>query len=188
MRAATLLCALLFGISAAGLAACGSKRASVVVETVTVPAQQSTPTTQTATTPAPTPTNPRKTRTGPGPAFTQGTGGTPATPNADLTAAEASVTSRGFSPVGTSTYRSSQTLRVLIGASASGRKAFFFDGSRYLGTDATHASRSVTVIDQGDTSVTLRYGTTAGPKDVRFQLDQGRLMAIDTIPPAAARG
>jgi hypothetical protein len=174
---------LLVGLAAAAaLASCGSKRAAVVVETVTVTTPR---TTSTQATTATTPTTPTQTRTATGPGFT---GGTPATPSGALSAALASLSSRGFTPVSTSTYQPGDTLRVLIGRRSGAEQAFFFNGSRYLGTDASGTSRSISVVGQSDTQVSLRYATTSGPQTVRFVLDMGRLMALDSIPSSAARG
>jgi hypothetical protein len=147
-----------------------------------------TRTTQTVTAPTAT------TRTQTAPAFA-GTGGTPA---GDLGAAVAKVRGLGFSPVTTSTYDANQTLRVLIGARAAGaQQAFFFDGSKFLGTDAAATSGQLAVAGHGDTDVALRYGIyrpgdrtccpSGPPQTVRFVLDGGHLVAQDPIPGTAAR-
>lgn len=187
------------------LAACGSTPSATTVVTVTVPAPATT-TTGTTTTPPPTstvtkttrtvtttaPTSTTRTQTAPG--FT-GTGGTPA---GDLGAAVAKVRSLGFSPLGTSTYDPSQTLRVLIGAKAAGaQQAFFFDGAKFLGTDAAATSGMISVSGHGDTDVTLRYGIynptdrlccpSGPPQTVHFVLDGGHLVAQNPIPGTVAR-
>src|SRR5206468_6809634 len=153
------------------LAACGgsSNSSSPAPVTVTVtapspatatspetvaPAPSKTVTTPTTTPPAPTPTAPR-------PAFTRTTGGTPAA--SDLDAAVGKLRALGFTPLSTRTYDSGETLRVLVGArtgsaDAHTQQAFFFDGAKYLGTDAAATSGQIGVIGYGDTDVTLRYG------------------------------
>jgi hypothetical protein len=106
----------------------------------------------------------------------------------------------GFTPVSTTTFAPDQTLHVLVGArqgAARTQQAFFFSGAKYLGTDTAAASGLITVTAHGDTDVTLRYGIynpsdgvccpSGAPVSVRFELDGGRLMALDPIPGAAAR-
>ncbi len=197
---------------ATSLAACGATQSSSSVTptvTVTVPAS---PTTTTPVAPA---TTPRRTtgqttatvpaapptRTAPAPAFTRTTGGTPA-PGGDLQAAVAKVHALGFTPLSTAAYDPNQTLRVLVGArtgSADARtqQAFFFDGPRYLGTDASATSGQIAVVGHGDTDVRLRYAIyrpsdpdccpTGTPRTVDFTLDGGHLVAADPIPAVADR-
>jgi LppP/LprE lipoprotein len=181
--------------SAAGVAACGSSNASQTsLPTVTITAPPPTPTQQapTATVPATTTTIPNvttpvnQTRTATAPAFTSTTGGTSAQ-GGDLQAAVATLKTRGYTPLSTSTYDPDQTLRVLIGSSGGREQAFFFDGTTYLGTDTKLPSRSISVTGQTDTEVTLQYGTTNGPVSVHFELDMGQLTPLDTIPSTAAR-
>jgi hypothetical protein len=187
------------------LAACGSSPRATTVVTVTVPAPATattgttttptasstvTTTTKTVTTTAP----PSSTRTETAPAFA-GTGGTPA---GDLGVAVAKLRSLGFSPLSTATYDPNQTLRVLIGAKAAGaQQAFFFDGAKFLGTDAAATSGAISVAGHGDTDVTLRYGIynptdrlccpSGPPQTVRFVLDSGHLVAQNPIPGTVAR-
>jgi hypothetical protein len=104
----------------------------------------------------------------------------------------------GYTPADTSQYRSAQTLRVLVGTrTGSGdgyaQQAFFFLDGRYLGTDASAPSAGIDVVAQSDTEVTLGYRlyrpgdplccARGGQADVRFQLNDGRLSALDPIPP-----
>lgn len=94
---------------------------------------------------------------------------------------------------GTATYGQGDTLHVLIGAARDGRRpgerAFFFNETTYLGTDASAPSARISVLAHGDSQVTLGYtlrdGTVAS---VRFALDMGLLNALDPIPSASARG
>jgi hypothetical protein len=100
--------------------------------------------------------------------------------------------------VNTSDYHSSQTLRVLVGRRAAAgdgysQSAFFFVNERYIGTDAIQPSATLRVVSQGDTEVTLAYPLYrrgdamccpgAGEAQVRFQLNNGKLVALDPIPP-----
>lgn len=133
------------------------------------------------------------TRIATAPAFAQqgGEGG-------DLAAATALVKAHGYTPVNTSDYRPAQTLRVLIATrTGSGdgydQRAFFFVGGKYIGTDASTPSAAVSVVRQSDTEITLAYPLyrshdplccpSGGRTEVRFQLDNGRLVALDPIPP-----
>jgi len=89
---------------------------------------------------------------------------------------------------------------VLVGtrtgsADGYGQQAFFFVNGRYIGTDAKESSASVRVVSQSDTEVTLAYPLYrkndplccpgGGTATVRFQLNNGRLTALGTIPPAS---
>ncbi|HXC45964.1 MAG TPA: LppP/LprE family lipoprotein [Solirubrobacteraceae bacterium] len=136
------------------------------------------------------------TRTTTAPAFTKESGG-----GEGLAAAVGVVKAHGYSVGETSTYRPEQTLRVLVGTRTGssdgyGQQAFFFVDGRYAGTDSSEPSASVKVLGQSDTEVTLAYpvyrsgdplGKPSGEKTVRFQLNNGRLVALDPIPSAAAR-
>lgn len=116
-----------------------------------------------------------------------------------LASAVATVRRQGYTPNDTAQYQPQQTLRVLTatrtGAGAEHeQRAFFFVEERYIGTDASQPSGSLKVLAQGETSVTLGYGMYrpgdsrccpgGGERSVRFQLDNGRLQALDPIPPA----
>jgi hypothetical protein len=141
------------------------------------------------------------TRTAPAPAFV-GTGGQApqARAGAAATAAADVVTAHGYTPVDISDYHAAQTLRVLIGtrtgAAAGTERAFFFLGDRYLGTDAAEPSGSLAVVSQSDTEVALAYALyrphdpvccpSGGQAVVHFQLDNGALTPLGTIPPATS--
>jgi len=196
-----LATALLAPACAALLAACGSTTTTVTAasaptqsSTATVPA--STPASTTGTATSTTPAPPASTsesaaqstaRTAPEPAFTQ-----QETHAEGLTGALATVRSLGYTPQSPSGYHSGQTLRVLVGTRAStgrGQLAFFFDDNHYLGTDVRVPSTSISIASQGETEVTVAYalfrqGSPAGQSTVRFQLNNGRLQALDPIPPA----
>jgi hypothetical protein len=191
--------------SAALLAACGSQTKTVTA-TNAPPAAQAATSTQTqtqqtappSTTQTPTTSNSGGTpaegaHTAPEPAFTEheshGEG---------ANAAAAVVHAHGYTPTDPSQYHSNQTLRVLVGERAgSGQQAFFFVGNRYIGTDTMQPSASVKVSSQGDTEVTLVYPLYrsgdplccpgGGQATVHFQLNNGRLVPLDPIPPASSK-
>jgi hypothetical protein len=136
------------------------------------------------------------TRTTTAPAFTK-----ESTSPEGLGAAVAVIKAHGYTPGETSTYNPSNTLRVLVGtrddsSDGYGQQAFFFVDGRYIGTDTKEPSASVKVIGQSDTEVTLAYSLykpgdplshpSGGEATVHFQLNNGRLVALDPIPPATS--
>jgi len=157
----------------------GSQTQSTKSSTTTTSA--STVPTQTTTdggTPTPA------TRTAPEPAFTEKTASSSSS-SEGLAAATAVVQAHGYSAADTSTYHPNQTLRVLIGTrTGSGQQAFFFVDGRYIGTDTKEPSATVSVASQGETEVTLAY---PGQVKVTFQLNNGKLVALSSIPPESAR-
>jgi hypothetical protein len=208
---ATLL-ALLGACSAVALGGCGGSQTKTVTaasapaatQSTSTSSTSSTTTTATATTPttttsAPTSTAggtaaPTTTRTAPEPEFTQ-----QETQVEGLAGAVAALKARGYTPSETSQYHASQTLRVLVGTRTGsgdgyGQQAFFFVAGRYIGTDTKEPSATVEVLAQSDTEVTLGYplyrkgdplaSPSGGRATVRFQLDDGKLTALDPIPPA----
>lgn len=136
------------------------------------------------------------TRTGSAPAFAkEPTGGE------GLNQAITVVKAHGYSPPNTSDYHADQTLRVLLATrtgSADGyaQQAFFFVGGRYIGTDTSAPSAGIRLVSQGDTEATLAYRLfrpgdplccgRGGEATVRFQLNNGRLVALDPIPPVSS--
>jgi LppP/LprE lipoprotein len=179
---------------------CGSGTKTVTVSSAPPVAQTGAPTTpavKTPTTNAP-PTSSVTTTSGtthsaPEPAFTQ-----EKAPSEGAAAAAAIVRSKGFTPNDTSQYHSNQALRVLVArrtASGDGyaQQAFFFVNGRYIGTDTREPSATLRVASQSDTEVTLAYPLYrkndalccpgGGQATVRFQLNNGRLTALDPIPP-----
>jgi hypothetical protein len=119
-----------------------------------------------------------------------------------LAHALAVVRAHGYTANDTSDYHPDQTLRVLVGTrtgSADGhqQQAFFFVDGRYIGTDSSQPSAAVKVVAQGDTEVTLAYQlykpgqplccATGGEAQVRFQLNNGKLAALDPIPPVESK-
>jgi len=198
------LLALLLGVSAALLvAACGSSTKTVSVagtppdtQTISTGAHKAGSTSAT-TTPARNTTAAgagapaaTTTRTAPEPAFTEKQGS-----SEGLSAATAVLQAKGYTPTDTSVYHADQVLRVLVGShESSGEQAFFFVNGRYIGTDTKEPSAMVDVLSQGETEVTLGYplyrkgdppgNPSGGQAKVRFQLNNGKLAALDPIPPA----
>jgi hypothetical protein len=184
------------------LVGCGSSTKTVTVSSAPAETQA-----QSSTHAAATPTTTAKapgtstgaatgtTRSAPEPAFaqekTQGAGGG---------AAATLIRAKGYTPNDPSQYHSGQTLQVLVGTkSGSGghaQQAFFFVNGRYIGTDTKEPSATVRVVSQSDTEVTLAYPLYrrndslccpgGGQANVRFQLNNGRLMPVDSIPPVGA--
>ena len=203
---------LLLATAAVALATsgCGSSGTKTVSVSSALPSERAIQrTTTTGTTKSsPTTTAPTGTTTS-----TNGTGGVETTRTSSAPAftkesrsgeglgdALAVVKAHGYTAGETSTYRPEQTLRVLVGTRTGsdgyGQQAFFFVDGRYIGTDTSEPSSSVKVVGQSDTEVTLAYplykagdqlGKPSGEKTVRFQLNNGRLVALDPIPSAAAR-
>jgi hypothetical protein len=54
----------------------------------------------------------------------------------------------------------------------------------FIGTDAKEPSATVSVVGQGETEVTLAY---PGQVKVTFQLNNGKLVPLSSIPPESAR-
>jgi LppP/LprE lipoprotein len=202
MTRSSALALLATACGAAVLAGCGSGTKTVSVSgnpTVTQPPTTSSPRTSSTTTTAKAPTGGQgattgTTRSAPEPAFTK-----EKPTSEDEAAAAAVVRSKGFTPNDGSQYHSNQALRVLLATRTGsgdgyGQQAFFFVNGRYIGTDAKAPSATLRVVSQSDTEVTLAYPLYrksdplccpgGGQARVRFQLNNGRLTALDTIPPA----
>jgi len=206
----------LLGCLAAALAGCGSQTKTVseagaptvaqrTASTASTQSTSSTPASTTGTTtqapastaggtPAPT----TSTRSAPEPAFTH-----EETQSEGLAQAVAAVRAHGYTPKETAQYHANQTLRVLVGTKGGSgegydEQAFFFVGGQYIGTDTKEASASVEVVSQGDTEVTLAYplyrrgdapsNPTGGRATVTFALNDGKLTALEAIPPASPGG
>ncbi|HEY0517015.1 MAG TPA: LppP/LprE family lipoprotein [Solirubrobacteraceae bacterium] len=198
-RAATPALCLL----ALGLSACGGGSTKTVTAASSPQSAPSTGTTQTTTTrttapSAPTSTGTTTTRTAPEPAFTEEHKTTQAE---GASAAAALVRARGFTPSDTSQYHSNQTLRVLTGTRTGsgdgyGQQAFFFLDGHYLGTDTKEPSAQLRVVSQSDTEVGIAYPLYrhsdplccpgGGTRVVHFALNNGKLSALDPIPPASS--
>jgi hypothetical protein len=173
---------------------------STVTQSTPSTTTAATTTTTTATT-APTGTAggtaaPGPTHTAPEPEFTQ-----QESHAEGVSEAAAVLKARGYTPTETSQYHPNQTLRVLVGTKAGSsdgdeQQAFFFVGGRYIGTDTKEPSASVRVLSQSDTEVTLGYplyragdplaSPSGGVATVHFQLNNGKLTALNAIPPASS--
>jgi hypothetical protein len=181
-------------IAAALLAGCGSSgggNTKTVVQVQTVTAPQ----TQTTTLPdvhLPPPTEPAQTTEAP-----------PSTPpGGTLSQARQTVSAEGYNVDNPGDYKRSAILRVLIGTrkgSGDGyaKRAFFFVGGRYLGTDTSDDSANIRVAAESPTRVTLAYALY-GPDDalccpggtaiVRYEWNGSKLLPLDPIPPRSKRG
>jgi hypothetical protein len=210
-RTPTIMMMALVAAVGAPLGGCGDTTKTVSVASspptpqTTGPATQ--PSTRTATKPAGTTTGgggasgtpaTTSTRTATAPAFAEkerGAGGE------GLPAALAVVRAHGYTASDTSAYHPDQTLRVLLGTGSHSndgydKRAFFFVNGRFLGTDASRPSAQISVVSQSDTEVTLAYGLYrpndplccpgGGEAHVRFQLNNGRLLPLDPIPPVSS--
>jgi LppP/LprE lipoprotein len=180
------------------LAACGSGTKTVsVANTPSQPTSQTStttpPATQPHTTSSPTTSTAATNRSAPEPAFTESEHH-----SEGLSAASAVLRAKGFAPVSTADYHPNQALQVLVGERSGsgdgyGQQAFFFVNGRYIGTDTSQPSAAVSVVSQGDTEVTLAYPLYrssdalccpgGGHARVRFQLNNGKLVSLDPIPP-----
>ncbi len=98
------------------------------------------------------------------------------------------VRGQGFDPVNLRAYHPTQALRVLLGESPVGRRAFFFVGDTYIGTDATDSSAKLRIARQTKNTVTLEYGLASGGKaNVRFRWNGTALAPDAPIPPPGER-
>ena len=203
--------AALTALALAGLlGGCGSSTDTVSVAESSPPATDSTAASTaastTTSTAATTPTSskptstaggaaaPSTSHTAPEPAFTQ-----QEAPAEGTGAAATLVRAHGYTPNETSQYHPDQTLRVLVGTRSGssdgyGQQAFFFIGGHYIGTDTKEPSATIKVLSQSDTEVTLAYplyrnsdplsSPSGGQAVVHFQLNNGKLTPLGTIPPA----
>jgi hypothetical protein len=211
MRRTALLAAIAALTIGGLLGGCGSTKSTTVTVSSAPPPSTSTTTTQqtksttstsasAATTPVQTTTDgataaPSTTRTQTAPDFTH----QEASGAEGAAGAAAIVRAHGFTPNDTSEYHPSQTLSVLIGTHTGssdgyGQQAFFFLGGKYIGTDTKEPSATVKVLSQSDTEVTLAYplyrpgdsisSPSGGQATVNFQLNDGKLTPLESIPPA----
>jgi LppP/LprE lipoprotein len=196
------------------LGGCGSQTNTVTAAATPVTTETTASTASTATTTPPTTSTastapaqtttaggasaPSTTRTATEPALAQNEAHSQAE---GLAEALATLRSRGYTANESSQYHPSQTLRVLVGTrtgSSDGydQQAFFFVNGRYVGTDTKEPSASVKVVSQNDTEVALAYALyrpgdplaspSGGQAVVHFQLNDGKLTALDPIPPASS--
>ena len=119
----------------------------------------------------------------------------------DRAAAAAIVRNKGYTPE-LKSWDGTFKLNVLIGTytqSADGynKRAFFFLGRRYLGTDAAAPSAALQEVWRDDRTIALLYilyrasdpncCPTGGGRIVRFHWNGKRIVALDRIPPRAGR-
>jgi hypothetical protein len=198
-------------LSAAALTACGSQTTTVTAGKTGAEgsgASASNPSTSTAAT--------GTSATGSTGGAESGATGTPSTtrtatepafdkteePAQQANAAAAVVRARGYTPYNLSEYHPGQTLGVLVGTrtgSADGyaQQVFFFVNGRFIGTDTKEPSAAVKVVSQNDTEAVVSYALyrpndplsspSGGHALVRFQLNNGRLMPVGTIPPVRSQ-
>jgi hypothetical protein len=210
LTAATLTVAFAL-LGACALAGCGGGTKTVSASSAvgansggSTPSTDSTArdhSTPTTTTPSQQASTAQTTRTAPAPAFTKEASGGQASSGEAVSGAVAVVKAHGYTPGDTSQYHPDQTLRVLLATrtgSADGyaQQAFFFVGGRYVGTDTSAPSAGIRLVSQGDTEVALAYRlyrpgdslccARGGEATVRFQLNNGRLVALDPIPPVSS--
>jgi hypothetical protein len=182
-------------IAAALIAGCGGSKDTTVTQVQTSPSPQGT---GTVTVPEINPPKQKTTteqQSPPTPTPPQSSGGT-------LSEAVAKLRAEGYRPDDTGDYDSSATLRVLVGTrldSGDGyaKRAFFFVGGRYIGTDTSDDSAQMRVEGHSDTTVTLAYAIygqgdalccPGATKRVRYQWNGSRLVPLDPIPPHSSRG
>lgn len=170
-------------------------RSTTTTSTTTTTTSTASPTESTTTTSS---TTTATTRTATAPAFVETNPNSSVAISHDLAAALAILARSGYVALHPSTYHAGDTLRVVIGArlgaSTPTERAFFFDQTIYLGTDARLPSAQISLLSHSDTEVTLGYAihragtsTPSTVRRVRFALDMGQLNAIDPLPSAAAR-
>jgi hypothetical protein len=124
---------------------------------------------------------------------------TPTTSTGALSAAQALVESKGYTPASNTTWERVAGLNVVLGTlteSADGynQLAFFFYDGRYLGTDTSASSAGIQQAWADDHTIALAYALyhpddpmccpTAGAATVRYQWTGNRLRALDPIPSA----
>ncbi len=139
-------------------------------------------------------TTPSQTRTASEPQFAQGQSS-----SQEAQQAATVLQAHGYTPEDLSEYHPNQTLRALVGtrsgsADGYGQQVFFFVDDRFIGTDAKEPSASLKVVSQGETEATVAYrlyrpgdplsSPSGGQAIVHFQLNNGKLVALGTIPPA----
>jgi hypothetical protein len=130
---------------------------------------------------------------------TTGTTVPPPNPSAPLTLARAedALKRLGYTALTERDFDPDQTLRVLVGVrrsdpSGHAQQAFFFVGNRFIGTDTSDPSGSVSVTGQRAGEVTLTYnlyrpsdsldGPSDGTADVTYRWTGSKLVPMGSIP------
>ncbi len=199
-------------LAGATLTACGGSTKTVTAESQSSSSQSPPSTSSTGTTGTSAPsssgatgengsgstgqsTTPSQTRTATEPQFDQGQSQT--APQEAQQAATV-VRAHGYTPDNLSEYHPSQTLRTLVGtrsgsADGYGQQVFFFVDGRFIGTDTKEPSASLKVVSQDDTEAVVAYrlyrpgdplsSPSGGQVLVHFQLNNGMLVPVGTIPP-----
>ena len=77
------------------------------------------------------------------------------------------------------------------------QQAFFFVGNRFIGTDTSDTSGSISVTDQQDDRITLTYGLystkdaladpTDGDASVSYRWTGAKLVPMGSIPPSSTQ-
>ncbi len=204
---AALALALLGGTA---LTACGGSTKTVTAESQSSSNPSTTSTSSTGATGATAPSGsgtgggsgsagqsstPSQTRTATEPQFDQSQS---QSAPAEAQAAGTVVRAHGYTPDNLSEYHPSQTLRALVGTRSGStdgydQQVFFFVDGRFIGTDAKEPSASVKVVSQSDTEAVVAYrlyrpgdplsSPSGGQVLVHFQLNNGMLVPVGTIPP-----
>ena len=104
-------------------------------------------------------------------------------------AAVAKLADDGYEPVALASWRPRSELKVLVGRNDSGAmRAFFFNGSTFVGYDDPATSNHVRVVRAGDAKVTLAYRvSTGGAERVEFDWSDGTLQHALPVPPSSIR-
>jgi len=186
-------------LSLAAISACGGGSSNPTttdaVATVTRTVVRTVPGTTTPTTQTETVT------TLPSDNATTGTTVPPPNPSAPLTLgrAEAALGRLGYRALTERDFDPEQPLRVLVGVRRSDpsghvQQAFFFVGNRFIGTDTSNPSASISVTGQRAGEVTLTYnlyrpsdsidGPSDGSADVTYRWTGSKLVPMGSIPTA----
>lgn len=119
-----------------------------------------------------------------------------------LAAASRVVRSHGYVRTGPSGWRPCSKYNAIIGVAAGSadgynQRAFFFYGTRYLGTDASAPSAAIRYAGRTATTISIRYALyrpsdplccpRGGSKLVRFHWNGSRVVPLDAIPSANPR-
>ena len=104
-------------------------------------------------------------------------------------AAVAKLTADGYEAVSLRTWRPKSELKVLVGRNDAGAmRAFFFNGSTFVGYDDPATSNHLRVVRAGDAKVTLAYRVSTGAADkVEFEWRDGTLQHALPVPPSSIR-